>query len=67
MRCSAARTRLSARRAMPVLFKTSADRREALMSRIAQGHDYDIPAILSWPVEAVPGYAQWVAGATQVF
>jgi periplasmic divalent cation tolerance protein len=42
---------------VPVLFKTSADRREALMSRIAQGHDYDIPAILSWPVEAVPGYA----------
>jgi periplasmic divalent cation tolerance protein len=52
---------------VPVLFKTSAERCEALMNRIAQGHDYDIPAILSWPVEAVPDYAQWVAGVTQVF
>jgi periplasmic divalent cation tolerance protein len=51
---------------VPVLFKTSADRREALMARIAAGHDYDVPAILSWPVEAAPDYARWVAGTTQV-
>lgn len=51
---------------VPVLFKTSIDRREALMARIAEGHDYAIPAILSWPVEAAPDYARWVLEATQV-
>lgn len=51
---------------VPVLFKTNADRREALMDRIAEGHDYAIPAILSWPVESAPDYARWVLEATQV-
>lgn len=47
---------------VPVLFKTSADRRDALMARIAQLHDYDVPAILALPVDAAhPPFATWVA------
>ena len=47
---------------VPVLFKTSADRRDALMARIAQLHDYDVPAILALPVDAAhPPFAAWVA------
>jgi len=52
---------------IPVLFKTNVDRRDTLMARIAEGHDYAIPAILSWPVDAAPDYARWVFEATQVF
>ena len=51
---------------VPVLFKTGTDRREALMARIAAGHDYAVPAILSWPVEAAPDYLRWVGEVTQV-
>ncbi|WP_375187993.1 divalent-cation tolerance protein CutA [Sphingobium yanoikuyae] len=48
---------------VPVLFKTSTDRRDALMARIAQLHDYDVPAILALPVDgAHPPFAAWVAG-----
>jgi len=47
---------------VPVLFKTSADRRDALMARIAQLHDYDVSAILALPVDAAhPPFATWVA------
>ncbi|WP_336959780.1 divalent-cation tolerance protein CutA [Sphingobium aquiterrae] len=43
-----------------VLFKTSASARDALMARLAAGHDYDVPAILSWAVDAVhPPYLAW--------
>ena len=48
---------------VPVLFKTSEDRREALMTWIGQHHGYDVPAILSWPVEAAPAYARWTREA----
>ncbi|RSU75509.1 divalent-cation tolerance protein CutA [Sphingomonas sp. S-NIH.Pt3_0716] len=47
---------------VPILFKTSADRRDALMARIAQLHDYDVPAILALPIDAAhPPFAAWVA------
>ena len=47
---------------VPVLFKASTDRRDALMARIAQLHDYDVPAILALPVDAAhPPFAAWVA------
>ncbi|MET0240373.1 MAG: divalent-cation tolerance protein CutA [Sphingobium sp.] len=44
----------------PVLFRTGADRRDALMARIAETHSYDIPAILAWDAQATPPYAHWV-------
>ena len=51
---------------IPVLFKTAAHRRDALMARIAELHDYDVPAILAWPVDAaLPPFAAWVEGQTR--
>lgn len=50
---------------VPVLFKTAAARRDALMDRLAQLHDYDVPAILALPVEAAaPVFGKWVADQT---
>jgi periplasmic divalent cation tolerance protein len=47
---------------VPVLFKTTPSRRDALMARIAELHDYDVPAILALPVEMADlSYAKWVA------
>lgn len=46
---------------VPVLFKTAPSRRDALMARIAELHDYDVPAILALPVDAAhAAFAQWV-------
>lgn len=46
---------------VPVLFKTAPSRRDALMARIAELHDYEVPAILALPVEAVDAaFARWV-------
>ena len=47
---------------VPVLFKTTPSRRDALMARIAELHDYEVPAILALPVEAADlAYGKWVA------
>ena len=47
---------------VPVLFKTVPSRRDALMARIAELHDYDVPAILAIPVDAADsGFAKWLA------
>lgn len=46
---------------VPALFKTRADRLDALVSAIASMHSYDVPAITVWPItQAGPGYAEWV-------
>lgn len=48
---------------IPVVFKTAAEGRDALMARLAELHDYDVPAILAFPAEAAhPPFAQWIAG-----
>ena len=45
----------------PVLFKTTPSRRDALMARIAELHEYEVPAILALPVEAAgSAFARWV-------
>lgn len=48
---------------VPVLFKTTIEGRDALMNRLAQVHDYEVPAILALPVDAahIP-FAAWVSG-----
>lgn len=47
----------------PVIFKTAPSRRDALMARIAELHDYEVPAILALPVDAAePAFVRWVAG-----
>ena len=46
----------------PVLFKTAPSRRDALMARIAELHDYEVPAILALPVDAADvAFAKWAA------
>ena len=41
--------------------KTTEARCEALIARIAELHSYDVPCIVTWPIDAVlSDYAQWV-------
>ena len=44
-----------------VLFKTTARAWPALQAALAQGHPYELPAIVGWPLAAaLPAFAQWV-------
>ncbi|GAO38071.1 putative divalent-cation tolerance protein [Sphingomonas changbaiensis NBRC 104936] len=44
---------------VPALFKTAAP--DALIARIAALHSYDVPAVVSWPIDhAHLPYANWV-------
>jgi periplasmic divalent cation tolerance protein len=50
----------------PALFKTAADRAEALIARIAELHTYDVPAAVVWPIaHAHAPYAEWVLAETE--
>ena len=43
------------------LFKTSRAAADALIARIAELHSYDVPCIVTWPIDpAHPPYADWV-------
>lgn len=43
------------------LFKTTEDVADALISRIAALHSYDVPCIVTWPIDKIlGGYAAWV-------
>lgn len=46
----------------PVLLKTRMDQRERLMTRLAELHSYEVPAILSWDIESAPDYVRWLSG-----
>ena len=49
----------------PTLFKTRADRADALIGRLAELHSYDVPAAVVWPIEkALAAYAAWVEAET---
>jgi len=44
------------------IFKTTDDGAGALMTRIAGLHSYDLPCVVTWPIDKVlGGYAEWVA------
>jgi periplasmic divalent cation tolerance protein len=44
-----------------VIFKTTHDRADALITRVAGLHSYDVPCIASWPIDKILGsYAEWV-------
>ena len=46
---------------VPALFKTTADKADALIERIKAMHSYSIPAIAVWPIERLSAdYAAWV-------
>ena len=43
------------------IFKTHHWRSDALMERIAALHSYDVPCVVTWPIEKiVSAYADWV-------
>jgi len=43
------------------VFKTSGAQVDALMTRIAGLHSYEVPCVVTWPVDKVLGpYADWV-------
>ena len=47
------------------IFKTSEATADALITRIASMHSYEVPCITSWPIEKVLGaYAAWVEDST---
>jgi periplasmic divalent cation tolerance protein len=43
------------------IFKTAANRAEALVARIGELHSYDVPAAVIWPIEGgLEAYRAWV-------
>ena len=43
------------------IFKTTDERADALITRIAALHSYDVPCVTAWPVgEILDAYADWV-------
>lgn len=43
------------------IFKTHHWKSDALIARIAELHSYDVPCVVSWPIEKLVGrYADWV-------
>ena len=45
----------------PAILKTTGDRADALISRVAGLHSYDVPCIAVWPIEKLLlSYAEWV-------
>jgi periplasmic divalent cation tolerance protein len=51
----------------PVLVKSTRDRYEALERAIVERHPYDVPEIVSWPVErGLPAYLRWIEDETHV-
>ncbi|HEX6217769.1 MAG TPA: divalent-cation tolerance protein CutA [Sphingomicrobium sp.] len=45
------------------IFKTTDRQAEALMTRIAGLHSYDVPCVVVWPIDKLLGaYAEWVEG-----
>lgn len=44
-----------------VIFKTTDEQADALIARIAGLHSYDVPCIVTWPIDKISGsYADWV-------
>jgi periplasmic divalent cation tolerance protein len=43
------------------ILKTHHWRTDALIARIAELHSYDVPCVVSWPIDKIVGpYADWV-------
>ena len=46
---------------VPAILKTSAEAADALISRIAGLHSYEVPCIAVWPIDKLLlSYAEWV-------
>jgi periplasmic divalent cation tolerance protein len=49
---------------VPAILKTTAARADALVSRIAGLHSYEVPCIAVWPIDKLLlSYADWVEGS----
>jgi periplasmic divalent cation tolerance protein len=47
------------------IFKTSDRQADALITRIAALHSYDVPCIATWPIDKIlASYADWVEDST---
>lgn len=47
------------------IFKTTDDQANALITRIAGLHSYDLPCIATWPIDKIlASYADWVEDST---
>lgn len=56
---------IAAREEHPVIFKTSPEKADAAMQRIAKLHRYDVPAIIQLSTESgFAPFAEWVAAET---
>src|SRR5215213_3123481 len=43
------------------IFKTTNQRADALIARIAGLHSYDVPCVVTWPIDKITtAYANWV-------
>ena len=65
--CSIYRWRGSVEKADEVaaILKTSSARADALITRIAGLHSYEVPCVVTWPIDKVLGsYAAWVEEST---
>jgi periplasmic divalent cation tolerance protein len=52
---------LEAATEVAAILKTTEEQAEALIDRVADLHSYDVPCVVTWPVELVLGpYADWV-------
>jgi periplasmic divalent cation tolerance protein len=46
---------------VPAILKTTRDRADALITRIAGLHSYDVPCVAAWPIDKLlQSYAEWV-------
>ena len=46
---------------VPAILKTTAEAADALISRIAGLHSYDVPCVAVWPIDKLLlSYAEWV-------
>ena len=46
---------------MATIFKTTNERADALIARIAGLHSYEVPCVVSWPIDKITSaYANWV-------
>ena len=46
------------------IFKTTDAQADSLITRIAGLHSYDVPCVVTWPIDKILGpYADWVEGS----
>lgn len=46
---------------VPAIFKTTDDAAQPLVTAIVEAHSYANPAVVVWPIKALPGaYGDWV-------